>query len=91
LSISSVIGLAVTSISFLIAIYIAISKLIFKRPYPTGIPAIICLVIFIGGVQLISIGILGEYIGRIYDESKRRPPYIIDREINLRKNKSPKT
>ncbi len=88
LSISSVIGLAVTSISFLIAVYIAISKLILKRPYPTGIPAIICLVIFIGGVQLISIGILGEYIGRIYDEAKRRPPYIIDREINMRKNES---
>lgn len=85
LSISSLIGLAVTAISFVIAVYIAISKLVLKQPYPTGIPAIICLVTFIGGVQLISIGILGEYIGRIYDEAKRRPPYIIDKEINLRR------
>lgn len=83
LSLSSIIGLIVTAISFLIMIYIIISKFIFRAAYPPGIPTLICVVIFIGGIQLISIGILGEYIGRIYDEVKRRPPYIIDKKFNF--------
>ena len=48
-----------------------------------GTPTIIVLVLFMGGVQMISIGILGEYIGRIYDEVKRRPRFIIDRTGNM--------
>jgi len=83
LSLSSIIGLIVTAASFLIMIYIIISKFILREPYPPGIPTLICVVIFIGGIQLISIGILGEYIGRIYDEVKRRPQYIIDKKINF--------
>lgn len=83
LSLSSIIGLIVTATSFLIIIYIVISKFFLRQVYLTGIPAVICLVLFIGGVQLISIGILGEYIGRIYDEVKRRPQYIVDRKINF--------
>ena len=45
--------------------------------------AIMAVVVFLGGVQLIAIGILGEYIGRMYEESKGRPLYIIDKEINI--------
>ena len=45
--------------------------------------AIMSAVGFLGGVQLISIGILGEYIGRIHEESKGRPLYIIEKEINI--------
>lgn len=45
--------------------------------------AIMSAVVFLGGVQLISIGILGEYIGRIHEESKGRPLYIIEKEINI--------
>ena len=48
----------------------------------TGWASIMTTVAFLGGVQLISIGILGEYIGRMYDESKGRPLYIIEKEIN---------
>ena len=47
--------------------------------FPIDNPAIIILVLFMGGVQLITVGILGEYIGRIYDEVKRRPKFIVDR------------
>jgi dolichol-phosphate mannosyltransferase len=47
-------------------------------PSPLDNPAILILVLFIGGIQLISIGILGEYMGRIYDEVKWRPHFIVE-------------
>jgi hypothetical protein len=47
--------------------------------YPLGIPTITNLILFTGGIQLIAVGVLGEYIGRIYDEVRRRPLYIVDR------------
>jgi len=46
-------------------------KIIFGDDYPLGIPTITVLVLFIGGVQLAAVGVLGEYIGRIYDEVRR--------------------
>ena len=48
-----------------------------------GIPTITVLVLFIGGVQLAAVGVLGEYVGRIYEEVRRRPPYIVDRAVNV--------
>jgi len=47
-------------------------------PFPLGNPTIVILILFMGGIQLTSVGILGEYVARIYDEVKRRPKYIID-------------
>jgi glycosyltransferase involved in cell wall biosynthesis len=57
-------------------------KIIHGDDYPLGIPTITVLVLFIGGVQLAAVGMLGEYVGRIYDEVRRRPPYIVDRAVN---------
>jgi dolichol-phosphate mannosyltransferase len=51
--------------------------------YPMGLPTVTVLVLFIGGVQLAAIGLLGEYIGRIYDEVRQRPMYIVDRAVNV--------
>jgi dolichol-phosphate mannosyltransferase len=51
--------------------------------YPMGIPTITVLILFMGGVQLASVGVLGEYVGRIYDEVRHRPMYIVDRTINV--------
>jgi glycosyltransferase involved in cell wall biosynthesis len=61
--------------------------------YPMGIPTITILVLFMGGVQLTAVGVLGEYIGRIYDEVRRRPLYIIERAVNceVRDARGPKT
>jgi dolichol-phosphate mannosyltransferase len=48
-----------------------------------GNPTLVILISFIGGIQLISVGILGEYIGRIYEEVKNRPKFIVDRKEGL--------
>jgi len=82
LSISTLVGIGMALLSFLIILYMIITKLALDMPYPIGTPTIITLVLFMGSVQLISIGILGEYIGRIYDEVKQRPQYIIDKVVS---------
>ena len=48
-------------------------------PIVWGNPTLVMLISFLGGIQLISVGILGEYIGRIYEEVRSRPKFIIDR------------
>jgi dolichol-phosphate mannosyltransferase len=72
--------IAVTST---LAIFIVIAMKIWHGDeYPMGIPTITILVLFIGGVQLTALGVLGEYVGRIYDEVRRRPLYIVERAVN---------
>jgi glycosyltransferase involved in cell wall biosynthesis len=78
LSLSSKIGFVIAGLSFLIGFGYGLLKLI-GFPFPLGNPTIVMLILFIGGIQLISVGILGEYIARIYDEVKGRPKYIVDR------------
>jgi hypothetical protein len=58
-------------------------KIIKGNQYPMGLPTVTVLVLFMGGVQLAAIGLLGEYMGRTYDEVRRRPMYIIDRAVNI--------
>ena len=77
------VGFSIAALSaFAIFVVIAL-KIALGDEYPMGIPTVTVLVLFIGGVQLAAVGVLGEYIGRIYDEVRRRPPYIVDRAINL--------
>ena len=71
------IGFIVAVFSFLYGLFIIIYSQ-FKEFPVHGWSSIMVTVLFIGGVQLITVGILGEYIGRIYDEVKKRPLYIID-------------
>lgn len=70
------IGLAVAGLSFLYGAWMIIDTLAFGNPV-RGYPSLLCSVLFLGGVQLIGIGVLGEYIGRIYTEVKQRPRYIL--------------
>jgi polyisoprenyl-phosphate glycosyltransferase len=78
LTLSTLAGFVIAALSFLIGTIYALLKL-FGAPFPLGNPTIVILVLFLGGIQLISIGILGEYIGRIYEEVRQRPRYIIER------------
>ncbi|HIP13929.1 MAG TPA: glycosyltransferase [Sulfurimonas autotrophica] len=73
------IGLVLAFISFFYGSWIILKTLIFGVDSP-GYASIITVVLFLGGIQLMGIGILGEYIGRIYVESKNRPIYIIENE-----------
>ncbi len=71
-------------LAFLYIIYAVVVKYVLHKAVQ-GWTSIVVVVLFLGGVQLITIGILGEYIGRIYDEAKRRPLYIVDEEVNMDK------
>lgn len=70
------IGLFVAGMSFLYGVWMIINTLIFGNPIQ-GYPSLLVSILFLGGVQLVGIGVLGEYIGRIYIETKRRPRYLI--------------
>ena len=74
----------IIALASVLAIFVVVFlKLWLGDQYPLGIPTITILILFIGGVQLAAVGVLGEYIGRIYDEVRRRPMYIVDRAINV--------
>lgn len=70
------IGLIVSGVSFIYGTYMIIDTLIVGNPVK-GYTSIMVSILFLGGIQLIGIGVLGEYIGRIYIETKSRPRYII--------------
>ncbi|GAA5101570.1 glycosyltransferase family 2 protein [Wohlfahrtiimonas larvae] len=76
LRIASAIGIFTALLSLLYMIYIICTTLFFGNPIP-GYPTIICLILFIGGIQLLAIGIVGEYIDKIHIEVKKRPNYLI--------------
>jgi polyisoprenyl-phosphate glycosyltransferase len=78
LTLSTQFGFVIAISSFLIALAYLVMKLC-GFPFPVGNPTLVILILFMGGIQLISVGILGEYIGRIYEEVRARPRFIVDR------------
>ena len=82
LQMMSITGVIFAGFSFLIGAWYVVTKL-FGWDYNPGLPTTVLVVTFFAGVQLLSLGLMGEYVGRIYDEVKRRPKYIIDRQVNL--------
>jgi polyisoprenyl-phosphate glycosyltransferase len=75
-------GFAIATLSALAIFVVVVLKIIEGDRYPMGVPTIMVLILFIGGLQLTAIGMIGEYIGRIYDEVRHRPRYIIDKVVN---------
>ena len=81
LQLATLLGFAVSFISFLGIPYVIVSR-IFDL-YVEGLSTILFAILFLGGIQLITLGIIGEYISRIYDEVKRRPLYLVSGRHNL--------
>jgi dolichol-phosphate mannosyltransferase len=82
LRLSSVMGFLTAGFSLLLTFAYLLLKII-GYPILWGNPTMVILITFLGGVQLISVGILGEYIGRIYDEVRMRPKFIVDRAVGF--------
>ncbi len=85
LQIMSFLGFFFSLISFSIGIIYFIAKLM-GYSLTAGLPTTILAITFFSGIQLMGLGLIGEYIGRIYDEVKKRPKYIIDKKINFDDN-----
>ena len=77
-------GFFISFCSFVYGSIIILQKLILGNNVP-GYPSIMVVILFLGGIQLIGIGVLGEYIGRIYMETKHRPRYILNKDNNENK------
>ena len=81
LRISTYAGIAVSAFTFLYLVYLVVRTVFFGTDL-AGYPSMMAVILFLGGVQLISLGIIGEYIGRIFNETKQRPLYLIEEYHN---------
>ena len=86
LRLATILGLIVSLLSLIYLIIVIIQKLFFSIEIE-GYATIVTLILFLGGIQLLCIGIIGEYLGRTYVETKNRPLYIIREVIDNQKGK----
>jgi glycosyltransferase involved in cell wall biosynthesis len=77
LRLATYMGLATAAVAFLFAAWIIVKALLWGDPV-AGWPTMMAVILFLGGVQLIALGLIGEYLGRMYEESKQRPLYLVD-------------
>ncbi|HVR05723.1 MAG TPA: glycosyltransferase family 2 protein, partial [Solirubrobacteraceae bacterium] len=77
LQLISFVGVLLSALAFLFALVYFSAKLAGAN-FPVGNPTVVIAVAFFSGIQLLSLGVIGEYVGRIYDESRRRPKYIVE-------------
>ena len=78
----TILGFFFSMTAFFLGIWYVFQKLTGVNFTP-GLSTTVLLITFFSGIQLLSLGLIGEYIGRIYDQTKNRPPYIIDEKINF--------
>jgi glycosyltransferase involved in cell wall biosynthesis len=74
----SYVGVVISLLAFLYATFIVLSVIIFGKDLP-GYASLLTVILFLGGIQLISLGVIGEYLGRLFLETKARPVYVVDR------------
>jgi glycosyltransferase involved in cell wall biosynthesis len=87
LQVASYVGITAALFAIIYAIYLIATTILIGNPVP-GYPSLMVAVLFLGGVQLITLGVIGEYIGRIYNETKRRPLYIIREKLGFQQKES---
>ena len=84
----STVGVILSGFSALLTLAYLILK-IAGFPFPTGNPTIVILICFFSGIQLLSLGVMAEYVGRIYDEVKRRPRFILESSHGIERLNAP--
>ncbi len=77
LRLATYLGLGAATVAFVYAVWIVAKALLFGDRV-AGWPTMMAVILFLGGVQLVALGMIGEYLGRLYDESKQRPLYLVD-------------
>lgn len=82
LRVATYFGLLTASVAFVYGAIIVAKTLLYGEPV-RGYPSLMSVVLFLGGVQLVALGIIGEYLGRMYEETKRRPLYLIGETIRV--------
>jgi glycosyltransferase involved in cell wall biosynthesis len=88
LQVWTIIGTIISILAVFYGIYVTIDTLIYGNPV-NGWPTLTVAIMLFSGIQLLSIGVLGEYLGRIFNEVKQRPLYVIAEDISLKTSKSP--
>jgi glycosyltransferase involved in cell wall biosynthesis len=85
LTIATYFGLFIALVAFAYGLYILVRTLFYGNPV-AGYPSLLVIVLFLGGAQLLALGVLGEYLGRMFNETKRRPLYFLEQYLpsNLR-------
>ena len=78
LRLATYLGLATALFAFVFGLWVVVKALVWSDPV-AGWPTMMAVILFLGGVQLIALGLIGEYLGRLYEESKQRPLYLVDR------------
>ena len=76
LRLATFMGITISLLAFAYMIYVAIKSILYGDPV-AGYPTLIIAILFIGGVQLLTIGIIGEYLGKVFNETKNRPIYFV--------------
>ncbi|NOX76321.1 MAG: glycosyltransferase family 2 protein [Gammaproteobacteria bacterium] len=76
LKVATYLGLVAALGAFIFGLFIFLQTLLFGNPVP-GYPSLLVVVLFLGGIQLMALGIIGEYLGRMFDETKGRPLYLV--------------
>lgn len=77
LRVATYLGLATAGLAFLFALWVVVKALLLGDPV-AGWPTMMAVILLLGGVQLIALGMIGEYLGRLYEEAKQRPLYLVD-------------
>ena len=80
LRMATIIGISISVLNLIYIFYYLIKTIIFGDPV-RGFPTLVIIILFLGGVQLLSLGIIGEYLGRIFHETKNRPVYLVNEYV----------